>query len=938
MALEPWYKVVQPRIEVRQGRSFNPDEFAIALEQVVAGTAPEDYRDADAFFARTCFTRALREHTAIVLRRLAGETANAAPVMTLVTQFGGGKTHTLTALYHLVQSAERAESNAEVGGLVQEAGLREIPRARAAVFVGNAWDPSEGRETPWVDVARQLAGSEGVARLGPAARTTPPGTEALGRVFQAAGGPVLLLFDEVLNFINRHRSMADSFHAFLQNLTVAMTGATHGAAVISLPRSQVEMTDFDLAWQDRITKVIRRVAKDLIANDEAEVSEVVRRRLFDSDGPERVQRRVSKAYADWCFERRERLPPEWTLVDSTTEKKAREHLRSRFEACYPFHPATLSVFQRKWNALPQFQQTRGTLAMLAQWVSWAQREGYREARTEPLITLGSAPLHDPHFVAVVLGQLGEPRLAAAIDVDIAGEGAHARGLDRDTKGPLRSIHRRVGAAILFESSGGQVDKTAHLPELRFALGEPNVDTTSVDSAALELEQRGYFVRRVGSDGFRVHHQPTIRKVVSDRRAALDERNEIRPAMRNLVKEEFNRRAAIPRVFFPEDGAAVPDSQNLTLVVIDPEAEWTGENDSDLRGRLVRWTRERGNAPRLYPGALIWTVKKPGRGLRDRVEHWLAWKRVDEEVRGGTLGAEIDGSEKGGIAGQLRDAEEAAKEEVWGDYRFLLHADGAEPDRIAVIDLGAGHSSNADSLCGRALAALRSLGLLNDSVGAGYVERNWPPANSETGVWPLSMLRKCFLDGSLTRLIDPDTVLRSRILDWVANGDFGLGSGGDGEGLLYAPERVWFREPPLPEEVMFDPDVCLLKRKVAERLKAAESERQSDREMEQHKGQGFDLAAGGLSEVAASSTPVETEGAPSTVRLSLEGQIPSGAWNRVGLKLLPKLRAAANEDVNVRFRLEAATDGADAEVLAKDLRRDLEDLDLADQVRIESEPE
>ena len=89
------------------------------------------------------------------------------------------------------------------------------------------------------------------------------------------------------------------------------------------------------------------------------------------------------------------------------------------------------------------------------------------------------------------------------------------------------------------------------------------------------------------------------------------------------------------------------------------------------------------------------------------------------------------------------------------------------------------------------------------------------------------------------------------------------------------KRVWFREPPLPEEVMFDPDVCLLKRKVAERLKAAESERQSDSEMEQHKGQGFDLAAGGQSEVAASSTPVETEGAPSTVRLSLEGQDPVG---------------------------------------------------------------
>ena len=93
-----------------------------------------------------------------------------------------------------------------------------------AVFVGNAWDPQAGRETPWIDIARQLTSDRGVAELGPAARTSPPGTDAISRVFQAAGAPVLLLFDEVLNFLNRHRGSADAFHAFIQNLTVATTG------------------------------------------------------------------------------------------------------------------------------------------------------------------------------------------------------------------------------------------------------------------------------------------------------------------------------------------------------------------------------------------------------------------------------------------------------------------------------------------------------------------------------------------------------------------------------------------------------------------------------------------------------------------------------------------------------------------------------------------
>src|SRR5213593_4643528 len=142
--MEPWYKVATPRKEVREGRSFNPDEFAIALEQVVAGTAPEDYRDPAQFFARTCFTRALREHAGMVLRRLSGRTENTAPVLTLITQFGGGKTHTLTTLYHLAKSGKDAMKFEGVSALSEAAGLSSIPKASVAVFVGNAWDPQAG--------------------------------------------------------------------------------------------------------------------------------------------------------------------------------------------------------------------------------------------------------------------------------------------------------------------------------------------------------------------------------------------------------------------------------------------------------------------------------------------------------------------------------------------------------------------------------------------------------------------------------------------------------------------------------------------------------------------------------------------------------------------------------------------------------------------------
>ncbi len=916
--MEAWYRIATPRKEVREGRSFNPDEFAIHFEQVIAGTAPVDYRDPRQFFARTCFTRALREHAGMVLRRLSGETANTAPVMTLITQFGGGKTHTLTALYHMVNNAARAQDFDGVGDLLREAGVGSMPEARVAAFVGNAWDPQEGRETPWIDLARQLAGEEGVRQLGPAARITPPGTDALSRVFKLANAPVLILFDEVMNFLNRHRSMAEPFHAFIQNLTVATTGSNRGAAVISLPRSQVEMTDWDMQWQDKITKVVRRVAKDLIANDETEISEVVRRRLFEEIGSERVRKNVAKAYADWCFDRRAQFPPEWTAVDSAaTEAKAKEHLRARIEACYPFHPATLSVFQRKWQALPQYQQTRGTLAMLAQWISWALRTGFTEARREPLITLGSAPLEVPEFRSVVLGQLGEPRLIAAIEADISGALSHARALDADTKGALRNIHRRVGTAILFESSGGQIDKIAHLPELRFALCEPEIDTTSVDNAAFALEDKSYFIRRVGSDGFRISHQPTLKKVVSDRRASLDEETEVRPAMRQLVQREFERGASLPLVLFPADGTAVPDNPRLALVVVDPEWEWTGSGA--LRGQIADWTRLRGQSPRLYPAALVWCLKKPGRELCDKVELLLAWRRVEKEIAEGTLGGEFSPADRSEIRSRVSDAEQAAKDEVWGGYRFIVLADRNEADGLGVIDLGAGHASSGESLCGRVITTLKSQALLNESVGAGYIERNWPPAFKESGAWPLSSLRQSFLNGSLTRLLDPDSVLKSRIVEFVRKGDFGLASGqtpGGGYG------RVLFEEEVDPADIMFDSGVFLLLKSKATALK---SDRAPDRPDEAPK---IEVPP------ARNSAPHPLAGPdpePGRKTLRIIGEIPSEVWNKVGTKILPRLRSGV--DLKIGVELSSSVDARHAAALREEISRAIEELNLSGRLKM-----
>jgi hypothetical protein len=921
--MEPWYKNTLPRAEVRGGRSFNPDEFAIALEQVAANRGPDDYRDPVKFFSRTCFTRALREHMGMVLRRLAGGTENTAPVMTLVTQFGGGKTHTLTALYHLAKSGTKVKNDSGVVQLLSDAGLSDVPSAKVAVFVGNAWDSGEGHETPWIDIARQLAGDKGVEALGSSAKDIPPGTTSIAKLVEAAGGSVLILCDEVLNYINRYRGEdADKFHAFIQNLTVAMTGTERSAAVISLPRSQVEMSDYDMQWQEKINKVVRRVAKDLIANDEAEISEVVRKRLFEDLGSEKIRKAVAREYADWCFDRRGQLPPEWTAVDTAaTEAKAREYLRSRFEACYPFHPATLSVFHRKWSSLRQFQQTRGALAMFAQWISFAYTHSHG---SEPLITLGSAPLESQSFRAAVLGQLGEPRLLNAIEADIAGQTSHATALDADTSGKNRDIHRHVATAILFESSGGQTDKSAHLPELRFALGEPGLDTTTIDNAAIQMEGRGFFIRRKGSDGFQFGFKPTLKKVVNDRRASLDE-EEVATETRKIVLKEFERGKVLPIISFPEDGTAVLDTTKLVLVILSPEQEWA--DDGSMKKVIYEWTRNRGASPRLYPGSMIWCVRKQGRDLQNKVETLLAWRNVERDYQDGSLAGEFDASDREEIRAKRAEAEEAASDEVWAGYRYVVLYDPKAESGVTVIDLGAGHANAGETLSGRVISTLKSRALLNDSPGAGYLVRRWPEPFKKSGAWPVSALRQAFLNGTMERLLEPDDYIRHKFPEFIFNGDFGYASGAQ-EGGYY---RIWFKEELRQDEISFDSDVYLLLPAVAKELSAnATQPKVIVDSIQPQPPQPPGEVKGPLFPPPAEE-PITP--APSKRTITLHGEIPTEVWNRLGRTLIPKLKMGGELCVELNVSVEVEADTGNG--FQQELLQILQDLNLADSVKIEA---
>ena len=279
--------------------------------------------------------------------------------------------------------------------------------------------------------------------------------------------------------------------------------------------------------------------------------------------------------------------------------------------------------------------------------------------------------------------------------------------------------------------------------------------------------------------------------------------------------------------------------------------------------------------------------------------------------------------------EVKSAEAAAKDEVWSGYRFVILSDAKAANGLKVIDLGAGHASANETLSGHVIAALKTEALLNELIGAGYIDRHWPPAFKESGAWPLGGLRQSFLNGTLTRLLDPDRVLRTRIAEFVAAGDFGLASGAEPVGGY---RRIWFHEEIDPVEITFEADVYLVTKAVAARLKLADAEPgpgepepvgPDHQEPSARKDRGSEGEGGGPELPKLGSSPVS---------VSVAGAIPPEQWNRLGTRLIPKMRAAG--PVRATISLEAEVDPARAAALLTELQQVIDEIGLSTFMRVE----
>lgn len=758
MAIKPWYKIdgLTPRDDLREGKPLDASEFAVHLHKVRDKTAPAYYQDPEQFFNRTYLTKYLTEFSAQVVRRLSGEKTETSAVFNLATQFGGGKTHALTLLYHLAKGGSTANNWTGVQKILQKAGISSVPEAAIAVFVGTEFDSLKGRggddgtslrKTPWGEIAYQLGGEAALSVL---AQHEAEFIEPKGDVikqFLPKDKPCLILMDEIINYVSTYRPKGyhNSLYNFIQALSETARGLDNVVLVVSISASEMEYTSADEGDEQRFKKMLDRVGKPIMMSAEAETSEIIRRRLFEwdaaavnADGRIMLPKdaiATSNEYADWVLDHRQQLPS-WFPVDNP---------RETFYATYPFHPSVLSVFERKWQILPRFQRTRGVLRLLALWVSNAYQQGYQGAHRDPLITLGTAPLDDPQFRAAVFEQLGEERLEGAVTTDICGKkDSHALRLDGEADDQIKKarLHRKVTTTIFFESNGGVLSAESTIPEIRLAVAEPSLDIGNVETVLETLATHCYYLA-IEKNKYSFSLSPNLNKILADRRANIQS-SRITELVRAEIKKVFSSHPQIQLIDFPKSSSDIPNQPILNLVILPPEDSL---QDSQTLKKIESMTREFGTSNRTFKSGIIWSIADSDTKLREEARKVLAWEDIRDQEKG------LNDDQKRQLEENLKKSLSNLKESVWNAYKFVALL--GKDNKIRTIDFGQINSSQCDKLVNLIIHRLSHSDELVQNIVPRFLVRNWPPAFEE---WSTKAVRDAFFSSPLfPRLLNSECV-------------------------------------------------------------------------------------------------------------------------------------------------------------------------------------
>ncbi|MFZ1416467.1 MAG: Swt1 family HEPN domain-containing protein [Defluviicoccus sp.] len=645
-ALKPWREVVNPHRDVASGR-YQQAEFAADLWQVHIGEGSDEYRKPPEFFRRTFLTESLKRLLVGAVLRLANGGGD--PVVQLQTNFGGGKTHSMLALYHLFSGTAPGELLG-IDAVMKEAGVSQLKPVRRVVLVGNKISPGNPVTKPdgtvvrtlWGELAWQLGGRTAFERvLADDEQATSPG-DALRTLFNEFG-PCLILIDEWVAYARQLHDQSDlpagSFEThftFAQTLTEAAKAASHCMLVISLPSSDTagsphaQANDVEVGGErgraalDRLRNAVGRVEASWRPASAEEGFEIVRRRLFEPlvDQAQFVGRdTVANAFYDLYRTQHQEFPPE--CRDSDYEKRLR--------AAYPIHPEVFDRLYTDWSTLVKFQRTRGVLRLMAAVIHSLWEKGDRN----PLILPCSIPIDDPRVQFELTRYLSD-NWVPVIEKDVDGPNALPLRIDGEVPNLGKfSACRRVARTIYLGSAPTARAANRGLEDRQVKLGcvMPGETSAIFGDALRRLSGAATFLYQDGSR-YWYSTQPTVTKLAEDRAEQLKADPDAvvqeldKRLRRDLAKPgDFSRVHALPMT-----GQDVPDDLDARLVVLRIEYPHTKGNDSSAIMAAKTILESRGSAPRLYRNTLAFLAVDKTRlqDLDEALRRYLAWESIVEE--------------------------------------------------------------------------------------------------------------------------------------------------------------------------------------------------------------------------------------------------------------------------------------------------------------------
>ena len=714
-ALKPWREVATPHPDVANGR-YQEAEFAADLWQVHLGEGADEYRDPREFFRRTFLTESLQGLLATGLRRLAGQPGD--PVVELQTNFGGGKTHSMLALYHLFSGMSPGELPG-VEDVLARAGVSTATPAKRVVIVGNKISPGnpatkpDGTEvrTLWGELAWQLGGRAAFERIrADDQNATNPG-DALKELLQAHA-PCLVLIDEWVSYARQLHDGSDlpggSFETqftFAQTLTEAVKATENCLLVVSLPASDTSGVDDSevggvqgRAALERLHNVVERVASTWQPASTEEGFEIVRRRLFEQFGPEAAKQRdvSARAFADLYRARQAEFPSECRNAD----------YERRIQAAYPIHPEIFDRLYSDWSALARFQRTRGVLRLMAAVIHGLWESGDRN----PLILPSTIPLDNARVQNELTRYLPD-NWTPVIETDVDGPNSLPLRIDAQVPnlGKL-SATRRAARTVYLGSAPTKAAANRGIDDGRVKLGcvSPGESPAHFGDALRRLAAAATYLYQ---DGARVWYdtQPTVTKLAEDRAAQL-----VRDPHKAAQELERRLRASLRSSgdfagihVLPQTSVDVPDDWDARLVVLSADQAYAKEapNPAELAARAILETR--GNAPRLYRNTLVFLAADKVRcqDLDDALRRHLAWQSIVAEKDE----LNLDPHQTRQAEVQLQAADDTVAARLPEAYQWLLVPEQHEP--TAEIEWKAIRLTGTGGLVERAAKRLRNDELL-----------------------------------------------------------------------------------------------------------------------------------------------------------------------------------------------------------------------------------